>query len=231
MLHLNFDILDWCSKDYVSALNQSTESLWTWSEPAECFWTCPSTSWRVLVWYPSCWVFSLSLCCRLCGSKPESTVITSRSNVMTIKFHSDSSYVDQGFTAEYETFVPTNRKTWSPFLLVYPTVFSLILSRCFVFGVWLFVAVDQRVPDGSSAPTTCASTRRCTVTAGTTVETAATRTTAVSPNHELWTKHNNMWPDVLFWVWLRLMIINIVDELLSSLNNKLFVWENARKCC
>lgn len=40
MLHLNFDILDWCSKDYVSALNQSTESLWTWSEPAECFWTC-----------------------------------------------------------------------------------------------------------------------------------------------------------------------------------------------
>lgn len=40
MLHLNFDILDWCSKDYVPALNQSTESLWTWSEPAECFWTC-----------------------------------------------------------------------------------------------------------------------------------------------------------------------------------------------
>lgn len=30
---------------------------------------------------------------------------------MTIKFVSDSSYVDQGFTAEYETFVPTNRKT------------------------------------------------------------------------------------------------------------------------
>lgn len=40
MLHLNFDILDWCSKDYVPALNQSTESLWTSSEPAECFWTC-----------------------------------------------------------------------------------------------------------------------------------------------------------------------------------------------
>ncbi|XP_073326919.1 suppressor of tumorigenicity 14 protein homolog [Pagrus major] len=45
---------------------------------------------------------------RLCGRKPESTVVTSRSNVMTIKFNSDSSYVDQGFTAEYETFVPTN---------------------------------------------------------------------------------------------------------------------------
>ncbi|XP_041654861.1 suppressor of tumorigenicity 14 protein-like isoform X2 [Cheilinus undulatus] len=45
---------------------------------------------------------------RLCGSKPQSTVITSRSNTMTVKFHSDSSYVDQGFTAEYEAFVPTN---------------------------------------------------------------------------------------------------------------------------
>ncbi|XP_076598173.1 suppressor of tumorigenicity 14 protein homolog [Chaetodon auriga] len=45
---------------------------------------------------------------RLCGSKPESTVVTSRSNVMTVKFNSDSSYVDQGFTAEYEAFVPTN---------------------------------------------------------------------------------------------------------------------------
>ncbi|TKS76486.1 Suppressor of tumorigenicity 14 protein [Collichthys lucidus] len=45
---------------------------------------------------------------RLCGSKPKSTVITSRGNTMTIKFNSDSSYVDQGFTAEYEAFIPTN---------------------------------------------------------------------------------------------------------------------------
>lgn len=45
---------------------------------------------------------------RLCGKKPESTVVTSRSNKMTITFNSDSSYVNQGFTAEYEAFVPTN---------------------------------------------------------------------------------------------------------------------------
>ncbi|XP_071314887.1 suppressor of tumorigenicity 14 protein homolog [Trachinotus anak] len=45
---------------------------------------------------------------RLCGRKLKSRVITSQSNKMTIKFHSDSSYVDQGFTAEYEAFVPTN---------------------------------------------------------------------------------------------------------------------------
>uniref|UniRef100_A0A3Q3WE28 Uncharacterized protein n=1 Tax=Mola mola TaxID=94237 RepID=A0A3Q3WE28_MOLML len=44
----------------------------------------------------------------LCGRRPESTMVTSRSNVMTIKFNSDSSYVDQGFFAEYEAFVPTN---------------------------------------------------------------------------------------------------------------------------
>ncbi|XP_019963786.2 suppressor of tumorigenicity 14 protein homolog [Paralichthys olivaceus] len=45
---------------------------------------------------------------RLCGRKLKNTVITSQSNTMTIKFNSDSSYVDQGFTAEYEAFVPTN---------------------------------------------------------------------------------------------------------------------------
>ncbi|XP_040008541.1 suppressor of tumorigenicity 14 protein homolog isoform X2 [Xiphias gladius] len=45
---------------------------------------------------------------RLCGRKLKSPVITSQSNTMTIKFNSDSSYVDQGFTAEYEAFVPTN---------------------------------------------------------------------------------------------------------------------------
>ncbi|XP_008287075.1 suppressor of tumorigenicity 14 protein homolog [Stegastes partitus] len=45
---------------------------------------------------------------RLCGRKSESTVITSKSNKMTIRFNSDSSYVSQGFSAEYEAFVPTN---------------------------------------------------------------------------------------------------------------------------
>ncbi|XP_038579389.1 suppressor of tumorigenicity 14 protein homolog isoform X2 [Micropterus salmoides] len=45
---------------------------------------------------------------RLCGSKQERTVVTSQSNMMTITFNSDSSYVDQGFTAEYQAFVPTN---------------------------------------------------------------------------------------------------------------------------
>ncbi|XP_044066157.1 suppressor of tumorigenicity 14 protein homolog [Siniperca chuatsi] len=45
---------------------------------------------------------------RLCGSKPKGTVVTSQSNMMTIKFNSDSSYVDEGFTAEYEAFIPTN---------------------------------------------------------------------------------------------------------------------------
>uniref|UniRef100_A0A672ZZ38 Suppression of tumorigenicity 14b n=1 Tax=Sphaeramia orbicularis TaxID=375764 RepID=A0A672ZZ38_9TELE len=45
---------------------------------------------------------------RYCGGKPKNTVVTSRSNTMTVTFHSDSSYVHQGFTAEYEAFIPTN---------------------------------------------------------------------------------------------------------------------------
>ncbi|XP_034550816.1 suppressor of tumorigenicity 14 protein homolog, partial [Notolabrus celidotus] len=45
---------------------------------------------------------------RLCGHKLQSNVITSQSNAMTVKFVSDSSFVDQGFMAQYEAFVPTN---------------------------------------------------------------------------------------------------------------------------
>uniref|UniRef100_A0A3Q4MLC3 ST14 transmembrane serine protease matriptase b n=1 Tax=Neolamprologus brichardi TaxID=32507 RepID=A0A3Q4MLC3_NEOBR len=47
---------------------------------------------------------------RLCGSDLKSPVFTINSNKMTITFKSDSSYVDQGFTAEYEAFTPNNRK-------------------------------------------------------------------------------------------------------------------------
>ncbi|XP_054465481.1 suppressor of tumorigenicity 14 protein homolog [Anoplopoma fimbria] len=45
---------------------------------------------------------------RMCGRKPNGNVVTSRSNKMTITFNSDSTFVDQGFTAEYEAFVPNN---------------------------------------------------------------------------------------------------------------------------
>ncbi|XP_039878647.1 suppressor of tumorigenicity 14 protein homolog [Simochromis diagramma] len=45
---------------------------------------------------------------RLCGSDLKSPVFTINSNKMTITFKSDSSYVDQGFTAEYEAFTPNN---------------------------------------------------------------------------------------------------------------------------
>ncbi|CAN9515311.1 unnamed protein product [Ophioblennius macclurei] len=45
---------------------------------------------------------------RLCGRNLKNSVITGQQNTMTIEFKSDSSYVDQGFMAEYEAFVPTN---------------------------------------------------------------------------------------------------------------------------
>lgn len=43
--------------------------------------------------------------------------------------------------------------------------------------------IDQLVLEGSSVVTTCASTRRCSATAGTTVATAVTRTAVVG--HQL----------------------------------------------
>ncbi|KAM4610158.1 suppressor of tumorigenicity 14 protein homolog [Polymixia lowei] len=45
---------------------------------------------------------------RLCGNKPGSTVITSRSNTVVVRFKSDSTYVDRGFSAEFEAFIPTD---------------------------------------------------------------------------------------------------------------------------
>lgn len=43
-------------------------------------------------------------------------MLTSRSSSVSIRFRSDSSLVHQGFTAEYETFVPNNRKGLTRFL-------------------------------------------------------------------------------------------------------------------
>ncbi|KAL3975054.1 hypothetical protein ACER0C_023680 [Sarotherodon galilaeus] len=45
---------------------------------------------------------------RLCGNGLNTRLITIKSNKVTITFNSDSSYVDQGFTAEYEAFIPTD---------------------------------------------------------------------------------------------------------------------------
>lgn len=44
---------------------------------------------------------------RLCGQQPPN-MITSNSNMMTVKFFSDSSRVDRGFTATYEAFEPSD---------------------------------------------------------------------------------------------------------------------------
>ncbi|KAM4737636.1 suppressor of tumorigenicity 14 protein homolog [Anableps anableps] len=45
---------------------------------------------------------------KMCGSRLRTTVFTSQSNSMTIRFKSDKSHVYQGFSADYEGFVPTN---------------------------------------------------------------------------------------------------------------------------
>lgn len=45
---------------------------------------------------------------RLCGSQLKTPVLTIRSHRVSVTFHSDSSSVNQGFTAEYESYVPTD---------------------------------------------------------------------------------------------------------------------------
>lgn len=45
---------------------------------------------------------------KLCGSELKTPVLTVRSSNVTVMFHSDSSKVNQGFTAEYEAYVPTD---------------------------------------------------------------------------------------------------------------------------
>ncbi|KAJ7996687.1 hypothetical protein DPEC_G00239610, partial [Dallia pectoralis] len=45
---------------------------------------------------------------KICGNKPYITVVTVRENWTTVTFKSDMSYVDTGFTADFEAFVATN---------------------------------------------------------------------------------------------------------------------------
>lgn len=46
---------------------------------------------------------------RYCGEL-SSLSLTSETNVLDVMFHSDESYTDKGFTAEYTAFDPKNRK-------------------------------------------------------------------------------------------------------------------------
>ncbi|XP_061694237.1 suppressor of tumorigenicity 14 protein homolog isoform X2 [Syngnathoides biaculeatus] len=60
---------------------------------------------------------------RLCGAKVGSTAVTSSSNLMTVKFNSDWSYVDQGFFATYEAFIPSDCPSA-------PNIFRCRNARC-----------------------------------------------------------------------------------------------------
>uniref|UniRef100_A0A3Q2QP43 ST14 transmembrane serine protease matriptase b n=1 Tax=Fundulus heteroclitus TaxID=8078 RepID=A0A3Q2QP43_FUNHE len=45
---------------------------------------------------------------KLCGDVPATAMFTTQSNEMSVSFKSDASHVYQGFTADYEAFVPSN---------------------------------------------------------------------------------------------------------------------------
>jgi len=47
---------------------------------------------------------------RLCGEYSETLTETSKSNKMSVTFYSDNSYVDRGFSAEFEAIDVKDRK-------------------------------------------------------------------------------------------------------------------------
>lgn len=225
MLHLNFDILDWCSKDYVPALNQSTESLWTSSEPAECFWTCR----------PPADVSSS-------GIRPaESSLCVCVADCVAVSLRAPSSPAEatwwpSHFTRTRPTWTrvsppstkPLSRLTVRPDLLSFSSILqflvrSLHCALCSVSDCLLpSISVSRTVPVHQQP--------------------VHQHDAALWRLERLWRRQRR---GQLQWVrttscgtntttcdrMFCFEIINIVDELLSSLNNKLFVWENARKCC
>ncbi|KAM6970017.1 ST14 transmembrane serine protease matriptase b [Aplochiton taeniatus] len=46
---------------------------------------------------------------KLCGNRPDNTVVSSQTNKIEVKFYSDESYVGLGFSAEFEAFEPIYR--------------------------------------------------------------------------------------------------------------------------
>ena len=49
------------------------------------------------------------LCSRYCGEL-SSLAVTSKTNKLEVKFHSDEAFTDKGFRAEYTAFDPANRE-------------------------------------------------------------------------------------------------------------------------
>lgn len=47
--------------------------------------------------------------CRFCGEKPQ-FVVASQNNRLTVRFHSDQSYTDTGFLAEYLSYDSSDRE-------------------------------------------------------------------------------------------------------------------------
>lgn len=47
--------------------------------------------------------------CRYCGERPQ-FVVTSKSSRITVRFHSDQSYTDTGFLAEYLSYDSSDRE-------------------------------------------------------------------------------------------------------------------------
>ena len=72
------------------------------------------------------------VCLRMCGEKSTNTVYSSRTNQITVKFYSDMSYVDQGFSAEFEAFEPNDRMSNNLFSSTFKNVQFKYAVRIFI---------------------------------------------------------------------------------------------------
>lgn len=78
----------------------------------------------------------LLLCSRYCG-EVASLSLTSDTNVLVVKFHSDRSHTDKGFSAEYSSYDPSNRKSClSTKFTQHVVLWVKCLSQCDGWRLW-----------------------------------------------------------------------------------------------
>lgn len=77
---------------------------------------------------------SFCFCVRYCGER-SSLALNSNSNTIVISFHSDSSYTDKGFSAQYKAYDPQNRKDHSGYILFSVCSYSINAQRLLVVVV------------------------------------------------------------------------------------------------
>ncbi len=92
---------------------------------------------------------------------------TIKSNQATVRFHSDLSYVSEGFSAEFEAFEPTNREYNH---IIFPLISKRNVQSLYTMTKISKITFPQRALGGSSVTMICVCVLTCNVMATMTVE-------------------------------------------------------------